>query len=147
MTASAQKNIDALNDVLGKTFRLYVQTHGYHWNVEGPNFRQLHATFEQQYQNLWAALDEIAERIRTQGAYAPGTVAALMALAGPEDPPAQSAGDMVSKLIAAHEALATTLRDAIAVSADAGDEVSAGILTDRLEWHEKELWMMKAGTR
>ena len=147
MTTASQKNIAALNAVLGETFRLYVQTHGYHWNVEGPNFRQLHALFEEQYQNIWGALDEIAERIRTQGAYAPATVAELMALAAPEDAPAQSADEMITKLIAGHEALSQTLRDAMDASSEAGDEVTAGMLTDRLEWHEKELWMMKAGTR
>ncbi|KGB82219.1 hypothetical protein JT55_08835 [Rhodovulum sp. NI22] len=147
MTTATQANIDALNAVLGQTFRLYVQTHGYHWNVEGQSFRQLHEVFEAQYQNLWGALDDIAERIRIQGAYAPGTVADLMANAGPEDAPAQSAEEMVEKLIAGHEALAATLRDAIGTAGDAGDEVTAGLLTDRLEWHEKELWMMKAGAR
>ena len=54
MTTPNQANIDAMTAVLGQTFRLYVQTHGYHWNVEGPNFRQLHGMFEEQYQNLWA---------------------------------------------------------------------------------------------
>lgn len=147
MTTQIQANIDALNAVLGQSFRLYVQTHGYHWNVEGPNFRQLHALFEAHDQNLWGALDDIAERIRVQGAYAPGTVAGLMANASAEDAPAQSADDMVVKLVAGHEALAATLRDAIAAAGDAGDEVSAGLLTDRLEWHEKELWMMKASLR
>ena len=147
MTTASQKNISALNAVLGETFRLYVQTHGYHWNVEGPNFRQLHVMFEEHYQNMWAALDEIAERIRTQGAYAPGSVVDLMALAAPEDAPAQSADEMITKLIAGHEALAQTLRGAMDASSEAGDEVSAGMLTDRLEWHEKELWMMKAGAR
>ena len=147
MTSVSQSNIDSLNAVLGQTFRLYVQTHGYHWNVEGPNFRQLHVVFEEQYQNLWAALDVIAERIRTQGAYAPANVAALMALAGPEEEPAQSAEDMVARLITGHEALANAIRDAIKTAAEAEDEVSVGVLTDRLEWHEKELWMMKAGTR
>lgn len=142
-----QANIDALTATLGQTFRLYVQTHGYHWNVEGPAFRQLHVMFEEQYQNLWAALDEIAERIRVQGAYAPGSVAALMAPVADEDTPAQSAEDMVAKLIAGHGALADHLRTAIATAAEAGDEVSAGILTDRLEWHEKEIWMMTASTR
>jgi len=87
---------------------LYAQIHGYHWNVEVPNFRQLHATFEEQYQNLWAALDEIAERICSQGAYAPGSVVDLMALAAPEDTPAQSAHEMITKLIARHEALAAS---------------------------------------
>lgn len=147
MTPDKQTNIDSLNAVLGQTFRLYVQTHGYHWNVEGHNFRQLHTVFEEQYQNLWGALDEIAERIRTQGAYAPGNVAALMALAGPEEEPAQSADDMVAKLITGHEAIATNIRDAIRTAAAAEDEVSVGLLTDRLAWHEKELWMMKASTR
>lgn len=147
MTATDHANIAALNAVLSQTFRLYVQTHGYHWNVEGPNFRQLHALFEEQYRNLWAALDEIAERIRIRGAHAPGSVAALMAGAGPEDAPAQSAAEMIARLIAGHEALAGTLRGAIATAGKAGDEVSAGMLTDRLEWHEKELWMMRASTR
>ena len=147
MITPTQGNIDALNSVLGQTFRLYVQTHGYHWNVEGPNFRQLHELFEAQYQNLWGALDDIAERIRIQGAYAPGTVAGLMANASAEDNPAQSANDMMAKLVAGHEALAATLRDAIATASEAGDEVSAGLLTERLEWHEKELWMMKASMR
>lgn len=147
MTTVSQNNISNLNAVLAETFRLYVQTHGYHWNVEGPNFRQLHALFEEQYQDLWGALDVIAERIRTQGAYAPGSVADMMALAAPEDTPPQSAAEMMTKLIAGHAALAETLRAAISASAEAGDEVSAGILTDRLEWHEKELWMMKASAR
>ncbi|MEZ5714061.1 MAG: DNA starvation/stationary phase protection protein [Paracoccaceae bacterium] len=144
MTIATQNNIDSLKSILGKTFRLYVQTHGYHWNVEGPEFRQLHALFEEQYTNLWAALDEIAERIRILGAHAPGSVAELMALAGDEAAPAQSADAMMAALIAAHEALAADLRAAIAVAQEAEDEVSAGFLTDRLEWHEKELWMMKA---
>lgn len=144
MTTPSQANIAALNAVLGQTFRLYVQTHGYHWNVTGTNFRQLHDLFEAHYQNLWSALDEIAERIRIQGAAAPGSVAALMAHAPAEEAPAQSADDMLSKLIAGHEAIAARLRDAIETAGEAGDEVSAGMLTDRLEWHEKELWMMKA---
>lgn len=141
---TTEANITALNAVLGQTFSLYVQTHGYHWNVTGPNFRQLHAVFEAQYRDLWSALDEIAERIRVHDVLAPGTVADLMAQAAPEEAPAQSADDMIEKLIASHEILVNTLRDAIGTAAEAGDEVSAGLLTDRLEWHEKELWMMKA---
>jgi len=144
MTTAAQTNVESLSAILGRTFRLYVQTHGYHWNVEGPEFRQLHALFEEQYTELWGALDEIAERIRVLGAHAPGSVAGLMALAGPEAAPAQSAEAMVAALIGGHEALASDLRAGIAAAQEAGDEVSAGFLTDRLQWHEKELWMMRA---
>ena len=142
MTTKA--NLDSLNTILGQTFGLYVQTHGYHWNVEGPAFRELHALFEAQYNDLWGALDEIAERIRSLGAPAPGTLAELTVLAGDAPKPAQSADAMVDALIVAHTALAETLRSGIAAAQEAGDEVSAGFLTDRLAWHEKELWMMKA---
>ena len=144
MTAANQANIDSLKSILGKTFRLYVQTHGYHWNVEGPEFRQLHVLFEEHYTNLWGALDEIAERIRILGAHAPGSIADLATLGGPEAAPAQSAAAMMAALVEAHKAMAADLRTAIATAQDAEDEVSAGFLTDRLEWHEKELWMMKA---
>ena len=147
MSNETQANIESLKNILAKTFRLYVQTHGYHWNVEGPEFRQLHAVFEEQYTSLWGSLDEIAERIRSLGAHAPGSAAELMALAGNEAAPAQSAIDMVKALIAAHEDMAGNLREAIAVAQEAGDEPSAGYLTDRLEWHEKELWMMKASQK
>ncbi|OOY27622.1 DNA starvation/stationary phase protection protein [Thioclava sp. L04-15] len=141
---SQQANIDSMTNILGQTFGLYVQTHGYHWNVEGPQFRQFHTLFEEQYQNLWEALDEIAERIRCLGAYAPGTLSELTTLAGDAPARAQSAEAMVDALISAHGALAAKLRDAITTAQEAGDEVSAGVLTDRLEWHEKEIWMMKA---
>jgi len=142
-----QSNIDSLTQVLGETFGLYVQTHGYHWNVEGPQFRQLHMLFEEQYQNLWAALDEIAERIRCLGAYAPGSLSELTALAGDTPAVAQSAEAMVDALIKANSTIADTLREAITTAQEAGDEVSAGMLTDRLEWHEKELWMMKSSRK
>lgn len=142
MTRTA--NINSLTHILGRTFGLYAQTHSYHWNVEGPQFRQMHQLFEDQYQNLFEALDEIAERIRCLGAYAPASLGEMVALAGPDPKPAQSADAMMGALITAHEAMAQDLRAAIATAQEDEDEVSAGMLTDRLEWHEKELWMMKA---
>ncbi|PVB60952.1 DNA starvation/stationary phase protection protein [Labrenzia sp. 011] len=147
MTDTSQDHTGSLSKVLASTFRLYVQTHGYHWNVEGPSFRQLHLMFEEQYQNLWNALDSIAERIRSLGAYAPGSVAELMKLAGEEAAPAQSAEAMVDALIKSHDALAGQLRAAIVTAQEAGDEPSAGMLSDRLEWHEQQLWMMKASRK
>ncbi|MGP9813916.1 Dps family protein [Rhodopseudomonas sp. NSM] len=144
MTAVPQANVDSLSRILGRTFGLYIQTHGYHWNVVGPDFRRLHATFEEQYNDLWKALDDIAERIRSLGACAPGSLAELTALAG--EPPAavQSADAMVAAVIAGHERLADDLRTATAAAQAAGDEPTVGLLTDRLAWHQKQLWMMKA---
>jgi starvation-inducible DNA-binding protein len=140
-------HIDSLNRILGRTFGLYVQTHGYHWNVEGPEFRQLHGLFEEQYQDLWNALDTVAERIRSIGAYAPGSLAELVALTGEEPAPVHTAAGMIDALIAGHEALVAELRNAIALAQADGDEASTGMLTDRLEWHEKQLWMMKASRK
>ncbi|APZ52117.1 Dps family protein [Salipiger abyssi] len=145
MTATA--HTDSLTRILARTFRLYVQTHGYHWNVEGPEFRQLHGFFEEQYQELWNSLDEIAERLRSLGAYAPASLAEFLTLGGEEAAPAQSAAAMVDALIAGHDALAAELRAAIATAQEAGDEPSAGLLTDRLAWHEQQLWMMKASRK
>lgn len=67
--------------VLADTYLLYPKTHNFHWNVEGPRFRSLHQMFEEQYQALWASVDELAERIRALGQYAPGTYAKFKALA------------------------------------------------------------------
>ncbi|WP_299593100.1 DNA starvation/stationary phase protection protein [uncultured Tateyamaria sp.] len=147
MTTENGSHIESLKVVLGKTFRLYVQTHGYHWNVQGPQFLKLHELFEEQYANMWEALDEVAERLRALGVSAPGTVTELMSLAGePEEEKAQSADDMVAKLIQAHSALAECLRGAFKDAEDAVDDVTAGMLTDRLTWHEKTLWMLRSGS-
>ena len=142
MSTSNQKTIDNLRQVLGQTFSLYFQTQSYHWNVEGPQFRQLHELFEEQYTELSEALDGIAERIRILGAMAPRSVSEMMSHAGDEAAPASSAEEMVANLITSHRAIAETLRQAIAQAADEDDEVSAGMLTDRLEVHEKTLWML-----
>lgn len=140
-------NVDSLTNILGRTFGLYVQTHGYHWNVEGSEFRQCHALFEEQYQNLWNALDPMAERIRALGAYAPGTLAELVALTGAAPAPATTAAAMMDAVIAAHGALVADLRAAIVTAQEAGDEPSAGMLTDRQAWHEQQLWMMTASRK
>ncbi|ASJ75278.1 Dps family protein [Granulosicoccus antarcticus] len=147
MNRTNQKTIENLRQVLGQTFSLYFQSQSYHWNVEGARFRQLHEMFEEQYTELSEALDEIAERIRALGAYAPASVAQMMSYAGEEASPAQSADDMVSNIIASHQTIADTLRQAISQAAEEADEVSAGLLTDRLQVHEKTLWMLKAGQK
>lgn len=145
-TQTNDKTVNAITGVLGKTFALYVKTHGFHWNVEGPQFRQLHEFFEEQYTNLWGSLDDIAERIRARDAYAPGALKDFLGFADTEasgeTPP--SGPHMLAELTADHQKLAETLREAIAIAQEAGDEPSAGLLTDRLDWHEQQIWMMKA---
>lgn len=147
MSKNNQKTIENLQKVLGQTFSLYFQTQSYHWNVEGPQFRQLHEMFEEQYTELSAALDGIAERIRMLDAYAPRSVAEMMSFANDEAAPVESAKDMVSSIITSHEAIAETLQSAISQAADEGDDVTAGMLTDRLEVHQMALWMLKASQK
>ena len=135
----------ALSIVMANTYVLYLKTHNFHWNVEGPNFRQLHLMFEEQYQDMWAALDVIAERIRALGSYAPGTYAKFAQLATiKERQDIPDAKDMLRELTADNEAIAASLADAIGVVQEAGDEPSADILIGRQTVHEKAAWMMRS---
>ncbi|WP_299202508.1 DNA starvation/stationary phase protection protein [uncultured Tateyamaria sp.] len=136
---------DTIRAVLGKVFRLYVQSHCYHWNVEGPNFRSLHAMFETQYQALNGFLDAIAERLRVLGSKAPASLDELLVLSNPtQDAIAQTTDEMLANHCADFQRFIDVLRNAIQVLADVRDDGTVGILSDILEWSEKEHWMMSA---
>ena len=135
----------ALSKVLANTFLLYLKTHNFHWNVEGPQFFALHEKFEEQYRDLWNSIDDIAERIRALGQPAPGTTAKLKDLSEiRENPEIPAAGDMLRELVRDHETASHTVRAALSTVQAAGDEASAGLLTDRRTYHEKQLWMMRS---
>lgn len=137
---------ESLNALLADTAVLYQKTHAYHWNITGPQFPALHTLFETQYREMWAALDEIAERIRALGAFAPASGAAFVKLAeiksADESPP--SANDMVASLLADHETLIRRARIALEAASDAGDAASEDLLTARISIHEKTAWMLRA---
>ena len=136
---------EALSRVLADTYVLYLKTHNYHWNVEGSMFRALHEMFEEQYRDLWNTIDEIAERIRALGHYAPGTHEKFKRFASVQDnedvPPAD---DMLGELITDNETVARTIRSVISTTQAAGDEASADLMVSRLAMHEKQIWMMKS---
>lgn len=149
LSAEAKKQCAAaLTSVLADSYILYLKTHNFHWNVEGPNFLALHQMFELQYRDLWASVDELAERIRSLGQPAPGTYAKFAAAASIADnegiPPAH---DMLRELLADNRTAAATTRAALRTVQDAGDEATAGILTDRLAYFEKQAWMMDSMLR
>ncbi len=135
----------ALKPVLAESFQLYVLTLNVHWNVTGPLFQAVHTLTEAQYLELATANDDIAERIRTLGEKAPGRMSVYMDLGtiseGDEN---ASAEDMVRSLVNANKALADRIRPMIGEAGEAGDEVTAGLLTDRLTVHEKAGWMLRA---
>lgn len=134
-----------LSRLLADTYTLYLQTHNFHWNVEGPMFNTLHLMFETQYNELWMAVDTIAERIRSLGYYAPGTYGELVKLTSIEEvqgtPPAM---DMVGYLVKGHEAVTRTAREVFAHSDKAADESTNDMLTQRLQIHEKTAWMLRS---
>lgn len=146
MSEKARKDCaEALSRVLADTYLLYLKTHNFHWNVEGANFRSLHLMFEEQYRELWDAVDVLAERIRALGQYAPGTYGKFRALATIEDNEnVPAADDMLSELIADNGKVAKTIRMALRIAQDSGDDASEGLLADRLTAHEKQVWMMKS---
>jgi len=139
------KIVQGLSALLADSYTLYLMTHNFHWNVTGPHFNSLHQMFMGQYTEQWNALDMIAERIRALGHPAPGTYKEFVKLASiKEVEGVPRATEMIRKLVAAQEATARTARELYPVVADANDQPTADLLTQRLEVHEKSAWMLRS---
>jgi starvation-inducible DNA-binding protein len=131
--------------LLADTYLLLVKTQGYHWNVVGPLFVSLHRLTEEQYQNLFEAVDDLAERVRALGFPAPSSITEMIALAEiGEDTGNPTAEQMVENLVSDHEAIVRRLREATVAAEKLHDVVTAGMLTDRMQFHEKAVWMLRA---
>ena len=140
-----QRVADALSNVLADTFIVYLKTHNFHWNVTGPMFHTLHQIFEEQYNELWLAVDEIAERIRSLGLIAPGSYGEFAKLTYlQESPVARNATEMIAELLRDHETTARTVRSGLAVARTAVDAPTEDLLTQRLAAHEKVAWMLRS---
>lgn len=134
-----------LSKALADSYALYLKTHGYHWNVRGPEFFSLHNLLEGQYREIWAALDEIAERIRALGELAPQSGSAFANLTSIKDgDPEKDASEMLKELIKDHGVLIATARAALDAADKAGDEASVDLMTQRLAAHEKAAWMLRS---
>jgi starvation-inducible DNA-binding protein len=137
--------IDGLNLVVADAYALMALTHLAHWNVEGADFFPLHKAFQEQYEHLFEAIDEIAERVRALDAYAIGGLSTLAKVAQMEEfksPMPQK--DYVAALIVAHEKAvddATRTRD---LAGDASDLQTQDLMIKQLQWHQKTLWMLKS---
>jgi len=136
---------DGLSRVLADSYGLYLKTHNFHWNVTGPMFQTLHTMFMEQYTEQWNALDPIAERIRALGHPAPGSYRQFARLSSiPEEEGVPKAEDMVRQLVEAQETVARTAREVFPLIERAGDQPSADLLTQRLQVHEKNAWMLRS---
>lgn len=140
-----KKIADGLSRLLADTYTLYLKTHNYHWNVEGPMFQTLHTMFEVQYTELALAVDLIAERIRALGHYAPGSYAQYAKLSSiKEETSVPGAQDMIKDLVKGNEAVSKTARAIFPVVEKSSDEPTADLLTQRMQIHEKTAWMLRS---
>jgi starvation-inducible DNA-binding protein len=139
------KIAQGLSHLLADTYTVYLKTHNFHWNVTGPMFNTLHLMFETQYNELWAATDLIAERIRSLGHFAPGTYGEFAKLASIPDTPGQPKAEaMVRLLVEGNEAVVRTARKIFPAVDKASDEPTADLLTQRMQVHEKNAWMLRS---
>lgn len=140
-----QPVVNSLRQIVADTYALIGQTHICHWNVRGPAFFSLHTAFEEQYTEMFTAVDEIAERIRAIGALAPGGLANLAQMAGITEIAEDSSADaMVKHLSEAHEKLLTDLKAARDVASEHGDNETEDLMIARIQVHQKTLWMLKS---
>lgn len=135
-----------LSVILADTYRLTVRSHLYHWNVVGPLFKSIHDLTEEHYENLFAAADDLAERIRALGHRAPfnlqdGKLDLAVDLPGAGVPDARA---MIEDLVTQHEAISAKMRDMATYAGDNGDVVTEDLLTQRITFHEKAAWMLRA---
>ena len=136
---------EGLKRLLADSYTLYLQTHNFHWNVTGPQFRELHLMFEDHYTELAIAVDEIAERIRTLDVVAPGTYKAFAELSSINEVDGVSeAKEMVRILTQGHEQVVKTCREVLVPAQAAADESTAALVSDRMRVHEKTAWMLRA---
>lgn len=142
---NTQDIISDLSTLLASTYTLYLKTQNYHWNVTGPFFQTLHLMFEQQYTTLALANDEIAERIRSLGAPAPGTYrefAELSLISEPTSIP--KAKDMVQDLVNDHEKVIEFSKALMKKAGEIHDEGTLDLLSTRVADQEKTVWMLKS---
>ena len=140
-----KKVVDGLARMLADTYTLYLKTHNFHWNVTGPMFQTLHLMFMTQYNEIWMAVDLVAERIRSLGYPAPGTYKEFAALTSIKDSGGTiSAKEMIKQLVAGQEAVVRTAREVLPIAEKASDQPTVDLLSARMEVHEKNAWMLRS---
>ncbi|MEQ1629678.1 MAG: Dps family protein [Gallionella sp.] len=140
-----KKVADGLSRMLADSYTLYLKTHNFHWNVTGPMFQTLHLMFMTQYNEIWMAVDLIAERIRALGFPAPGSYAEFAELTSIKDADGvPKAKEMIRQLVEGQEAVVRTAREILPIAEKAGDQPTVDLLSARMEVHEKNAWMLRS---
>ncbi|MCE3232400.1 MAG: Ferritin Dps family protein [Rickettsiaceae bacterium] len=137
-----------LSILLADTYALALKTQNYHWNVTGMEFYSLHKLFEEQYEALHNAADELAERIRALGSFSPGSFGEFSKLTNiPEPKKNANSKAMLEDLIKSHETLVKQAKKVIDVSEKADDSSTADIVIGRIEEHQKIIWMLNSSSK
>lgn len=137
--------IEGLHSVLANTYAIYLKTHNYHWNVRGHHFISLHKLLEEQYVELSEAVDEIAERIRALGSLVKATFpffAEQATFAHPDETAHWQT--MIADLSESHVMVTKVLSKALRLAQEDGDEVTADMMIERIDAHQKIIWMLKS---
>lgn len=137
--------VEKAKQVLADTFVMYMKAHGYHWNVIGPDFPQLHDFFGELYAELHGAIDVIAEELRQLDSFAPGTLKRMIELSAlTEDEAIPKAEKMIKNLIAANEQVLQSLTEVYEMAEEQKEFPYSNVIQDRLSAHAKHRWMLKA---
>lgn len=140
-----KKIAEGLSRLLADTYTLYLKTHNFHWNVTGPMFSTLHTLFETHYMELALAVDQIAERIRALDCPAPGSYKQFAELSSiKEETGVPDTNEMLKQLVTGQETIVRTAREIFPLVDAANDEPSADLLTQRMQVHEKNAWMLRS---
>lgn len=140
-----KKIVEGLAHMQADTYTLYLKTHNFHWNVTGPMFQTLHLMFQTQYNEIWLAVDVIAERIRALGFPAPGSYKEFSELTEIKDSKGvPNAKEMIRQLVDGQETVIRTARTVFPIAEAAGDQPTADVLTQRMTVHEQNAWMLRS---
>lgn len=137
--------VNKLKEVLANTFALYLKTQYYHWNVEGPDFSQLHNFFSDLYQEIYGSVDRIAEQIRALGSYSPGSFERFIELSSIKgEDRVLNSKDMIQQLLIDNEKCIVVLTSCYYLAEDSKEIGLTNFLQDRVDQHKKHIWMLKS---
>ena len=137
--------VNQLKTILGTNFALYLKAHGYHWNIEGPNFPQYHGFLDGFYNDVWGQTDSIAEHLRALNSYAPGSLARMLELADIQEATNIPDGlGMMRDLAADNDRFILHLRAGIIAAEGANEPAVGNFLQDLLDAHQKKGWMLRS---
>lgn len=136
---------DLLKTYLASTFSYYLKAHYFHWNVEGPDFGELHEFFSNIYEDSYAAIDPIAEYIRTTEEYTPGSLSRFLELTQiPDQTKVPRARLMLEELLVDTQTMIALSRQVFEASAAEGREDIANFAAERQSQHGKYQWQLKS---